>query len=157
MTLATAFGFNQDTIRTRSFEYGGHAFKVKVPLTAETDAMFERMKQVDQTLADQFYSDMANPFISNREKFENDDDVKFEDDDVIVKGYSLRETAKNKTLTQKRIVELFRLLVPLEKEFDMSSVDYAQIDEIFPFAIQMELADEIAKVISPNYTETRKK
>lgn len=157
MTLANAFGKNLESVRTRSFEMGGHTFKVKVPLTSETDAMFERIKVVDDAKVQEYYDSLSKEFLDNRQKYEEDKDIEFKDDDVVVKGYSLKETAKNKIITQNRVVEMFKLLVPENKEFDMTSISYDDVDELFPFAIQMEMVDEISKVISPNYTENRKK
>ena len=42
--LSQAFGskFNKDLIRTRTFELGGHTFKVKVPLTAEYEKIVDK-------------------------------------------------------------------------------------------------------------------
>jgi hypothetical protein len=159
MTLQNAFGasFSKDAVRTRSFDFGGHTFKVKVPLTAETESMFERIKNIDEDLAYKFYSDMAKEFLSNKDKYAADPDIEFKDNDIMVKGYSLRETARNKVLTQNRVIEMFKLLVPENKDFDMATISYADIEELFPFSVQLEIVEEISKVISPNYTTTRGK
>jgi len=154
--LANAFGSkfaeNKDSLRIKSFELNGHTFKVKVPLTAETDAMFERVKIIDEAKADQFYQEMSKEFIDNRVKYENDPDIKYLENDIEVKETSIKETSRNKVLTQNRITELVRLLVPENKDFDMASITYADIEELFPFSIQMELIDQINNVISPNYS-----
>jgi len=159
MTLQNAFGsnFSKDAIRTRSFDFGGHTFKVKVPLTLETEAMFERIKKIDDDLAYKFYSDMAKEFFDNKEKYTTDPDIEFKTDDIMVKGYSLRETARNKVMTQNRVIEMFKLLVPENKDFDMSTISYVDIEELFPFTVQLELVEEISKVISPNYSAARGK
>ena len=39
---------------------------------------------------------------------------------------------------------------------DMNTITYADIDEAFPFAVQMEVMKKIIEVISPGYEETRK-
>ena len=159
--LATAFGSkiteNKDSLRIKSFELNGHTFRVKVPLTAETDAMFERVKSIDEAKANQFYQEMSKEFIENRVKYENDPDIKYLEDDIEVKETSIKETSRNKVLTQNRITELVRLLVPENKDFDMASITYADIEELFPFSIQMELIDQINNVISPNYSATKGK
>jgi len=159
--LANAFGSkfaeNKDSLRIKSFELNGHTFRVKVPLTAETDAMFERVKIIDEAKADQFYQEMSKEFIDNRVKYENDSDIKYLENDIEVKETSIKETSRNKVLTQNRITELVRLLVPENKDFDMASITYADIEELFPFSIQMELIDQINNVISPNYTATKGK
>lgn len=156
MKLANAFGIT-DSIRTRNLEFAGHSFKVKIPTTAETEAMYERIKVVSNDDAEKRFQEMAGPFLENKDKYANDPDVKFKDDDVVVREYSLRETARNKQMTENRIVEMFRLLVPKEQDFEMSQIAYADIDEIFPFAVQLEMVEEISLLISPNYGETRKK
>jgi hypothetical protein len=159
--LANAFGSkfaeNKDSLRIKSFELNGHTFRVKVPLTAETDAMFERVKIIDEAKADQFYQEMSKEFIDNRVKYENDPDIKYLENDIEVKETSIKETSRNKVLTQNRITELVRLLVPENKDFDMASITYADIEELFPFSIQMELIDQINNVISPNYSATKGK
>lgn len=158
MSLSQAFGdLNKDALRIRTFTLGGHTFKVKVPLTAETDAIYERSKVMDEAKAQTFYAELSKEFIENKDRYSNDEDVEFKENDILIKGKSLMETARNKVLTQNRITEMVRLLVPENKEFDMSTVTYEQIDELFPFSIQLELLDEINSAISPNYTANRGK
>ena len=100
--LANAFGSkfteNKDSLRIKSFELNGHTFRVKVPLTAETDAMFERVKSIDEAKANQFYQEMSKEFIENRVKYENDPDIKYLEDDIEVKETSIKETSRNKVL-----------------------------------------------------------
>jgi len=128
-----------------------------VPLTSETDAMFERVKIIDEDKAQKYYEDMSKEFLDNRAKYETDPDIKYLDNDIEVKGTSIKETSRNKVLTENRITELVRLLVPENKDFDMASITYADIEELFPFSIQMELIEQINSVISPNYTATKGK
>jgi hypothetical protein len=161
MSFAEAFGpqfvENKDAMRIRSFTLGGHLFKVKVPLTAETDAIYERSKVMDEAKAKKYYADLAKEFIDNKDKYKDDKEVEYKKDDILIRGKSLMETARNKVLTQNRITEMVRLLVPENKDFDMSKVTYEEIDELFPFSIQLELLDEINAAISPNYTANRGK
>ena len=150
--LSQAFGnFNKDALRVRSFEFNGHTFKVKVPLTAESDAMFKRIKTADDTLADNIYKELS------KEYAEENDKVKFTDNDILVDGRSVRETAKNKAIIQTNIIEMFKMLVPEEQGFDMSTVTYEMIDETFPFAIQMQLMELIGETVSPSYNATKGK
>ena len=76
---------------------------------------------------------------------------------MIVEGRSVREIAAGKATTEQRIVEMFKLLVAEEQGFDMDTITYPMIEELFPFAIQLEMLDLIAKTISPEYTAERKK
>lgn len=45
--LASAFG-ETTSLRTKTFELGGHTFKVRIPLSKELDALHERVKKIDQ-------------------------------------------------------------------------------------------------------------
>jgi hypothetical protein len=159
MSLANAFGqnFNMESVRTRSFKLNGHEFKVKVPLTSEMEAMYERAKIVDEAKAVEYYANLSKEFVENREKYEADSEVVFKEDDILVKNISLRETSRNKVLTENRILELVRFLVPEDKNFDMGKITYAEIDELFPFSVQMELIEEINAAISPGYVANRGK
>ena len=154
--LENAFGAKftdkKDNLRTRTFEMSGHTFRVKVPLTSETEAMFERVKNVDETKVKEIYDKLA----IEAEQHKNDDGYEFKDDDIIVNGRSLKEVANGKVLTENRITELVKLLVPENKDFDMASITYADIEELFPFSIQMDLVNEINNVISPGYSSRGK-
>jgi hypothetical protein len=143
--------FNKDALRIRSFEFNGHTFKVRVPLTSESDAMFERLKTVDDEAVEKFFKELSKEFT------QPSDAVQITDNDVIIDGRSLREAAKSKVLIQARITEMIRLLVPEEEGFDMSTVTYEMVDELFPFAIQMQLMELIGETVSPNYNITKGK
>lgn len=151
--LSQAFGtkFNKDALRTRSFEFNGHTFKVRVPLTAESDAMFERLKQPNEELIEKYYNDLTTGIT------ESSDKVEITDNDIIIDGRSLREAAKSKVMIQARITEMMRLLVPEEEGFDMSTITYDMVDELFPFAIQIQLMELIGETVSPNYNTTKGK
>ena len=69
----------------------------------------------------------------------------------------MRDTAENKTITENRIVEMIRLLVPKDSDFDMSTITYADIDQLFPLPIQMQLVEKISEVISFDYGKTKEK
>jgi hypothetical protein len=151
--LLQAFGnLNKDSLRVRSFELGGHTFKVRVPLTSESDAMFERLKQPNTQLAEKLYEELSKDF--KESKSEN---VEILDNDIKVENRSLRETAENKAQIQMRITEMFKLLVPEEVGFDMNTINYEMIDELFPFAIQMQLLELIGETVSPSYNATKGK
>jgi len=159
MTLANAFGtgFNAESVRTRSFKMNGHEFKVKVPLTSEMESLYERIKIVSEETVAKYYADLSKEFLDNRDKYESDPDIVYKDDDVFVKNNSLRETAKNKAMAENRVLEFVRFLVPENKDFDMGAITYAEVDELFPFSVQMELVEEINKAISPGYAANRGK
>lgn len=158
--LANAFGQkfidHKDAIRTRTFELGGHTFKVKVPLTAETEAMFERLKSPSDELVEKYFTELTEGFVNNKAA-KDDENVQITDEDVVVHGRSMREAAKNKALAEHRITEMFKLLVPEDTSFDMSTITYDMIEELFPFSIQLEVMENISRTITPEYNEARKK
>ena len=151
--FANALGksFNKDSLRIRSFEMGGHTFKVKVPLTAEYENMLEAVKIIDNDKVNQYYDELSKEFINNKSEFEKQEDVVFTDNDILLKGTSLRETAKNKAILENRILSLVKLIVPEEEGFDMSTITYDMVEELFPFSIQIQLIEVISNVISPTY------
>lgn len=159
--FASAFGKkfeqNKDLVRIRSFDFGSHTFKVKVPLTVEYEAMMERVKTADEKQVKEYYNQLAKQFQENKATFEKEEGVEFKENDIVIQGRSLMETARNKVITENRITAMLQMLVPEEKGFDMSTITYEMIDEIFPFSIQMELVEKIAETISPNYTATKGK
>lgn len=154
-SLASAFGKdflkNKDKVRTRTFDLGGHTFKVKVPLTSEFELMQERMKVVDDEKAANYYKELTKDLEKYRENPEPELKCEFLEDDIVIDGRSMREAARNKIIAENRITEMFRLLVPEEKDFDMGTITYPMIEELFPFAIQMQMVEMIGKTVSPNY------
>lgn len=156
MNLANALSKNIDPLklRTRAFEMGGHMFKVRVPLATELEQMFDRINTPNQEQVEKYYAELSKPFVSEEV---DEAIVERTEDDVLVSGRSLREAAKAKAITEQRILEMIRLLVPEEQGFDMASVNYDMVQEAFPFAIQLELMELISKTISPDYKEHRGK
>lgn len=157
--LAQAFGkkFDKDTLRIKSFEYNGHTFKVKIPLTSEYESILENANVADEALVEKYYQELIKDFKTNKDKLTEDMGVVFTDDDVIVQDKSMKEASKNKVLTQNRILALIKLLVPEEKGFDMSTISYEMVEELFPFTVQLELIDLIANTITPTYKEQKGK
>lgn len=155
--LGNKFVEQKEAIRIRSFEFAGHTFKVKVPLTSEFELIQKDMDNVDENIVNKYYDELSKELINNKDKSKSDNEIDFQDNDIIIKGKSLRDAAKNKALTEKRITTLFKFLVPEQKDFDMNTITYDMIEELFPFSIQMELISLIGDTISPNYKETRGK
>jgi hypothetical protein len=153
--LASAFGKdflkNKDKVRTRTFDLGGHTFKVKVPLTSEFEIMQERMKVVDEEKVATYYKDLTKDLEKYRDEPDADMKCEFVEDDIFVDGRSMKEAARNKLIAENRITEMFRLLVPEEQNFDMETITYEMVEELFPFAVQMQMVEMIGKTVSPNY------
>jgi ribosomal protein S17E len=160
-TLSKAFGKkfeqNKDLVRIRSFEFGGHTFKVKVPLTSEYESMMIKINQADEEKVAKYYTDLTKTFIENKETLDPELGVVFKEDDIELQGRSLKHTAKTKVITENQITAMVQMLVPEEKDFNMSTITYEMVEELFPFSVQMELLQKISEVISPSYKETKGK
>ena len=87
-------------IRIRKFELGGHTFKVRIPLVAESDAMYAKITAPDQQKIDKIYGELTASLVQFKDK--ESEDFKFTDDDVIVEGRSMRQAAKNKAMIEAR-------------------------------------------------------
>jgi hypothetical protein len=159
MSLEKAFGkkFDKDAVRVKTFEYNGHTFKVKIPLTKEYETILETANNVDEEKLENYYKDLVKDFEKNKDSITPEMGVVFTEDDVLLKDKSMREAAKNKLLTENRILALVRLLVPEEQGFDMQTVTYEMVEELFPFSVQLELIDLISNTITPTYKEQKGK
>lgn len=127
-----------EPIRIKTFELGGHTFKVNVPLQRELEAMYARIEITSE-----------DRIKANLERLkELSDDVKTED------GTSKRDIAVSMVKMENRVLENFRLLIP--ETGSMDEFTYEDIDAEFPLQVQLELANKISEVISPGYKEARK-
>ena len=52
---------------------------------------------------------------------------------------------------------MFKLIVPEQIDFDMNTITYSMIEELFPFSIQLEIIEGITNTISPGYKATKGK
>lgn len=153
----TAFGekyqANKKNLLIRSFELGGHTFKVRIPLMVESDAIYKKVSNPDDELVEKTYKVITEPL----RQFENNqtEEFKFTDNDILVDGRSMREAAKNKAITEARITEFFKLLVPEVEGVSFEDLTYSDIEEEFPISVQMMIVEKIGEVISPTYREAR--
>lgn len=152
MKLSESLKINSNNIRIREFTMAGQTLRVRVPLASEMEAMNERVKNVEWQ--DQ-YKKMVDPLLEKKDSFDNEE-IKFIDDDVLINEKSIKELAKVAAQTNARIVEMFKLLVPVIDGEDLSKLTYEEIENEFPFSVQLEVSKKIAEVISPGYEETRK-
>jgi hypothetical protein len=155
--FASAFGekyqANRKNLLTRSFELGGHTFKVRIPLVAESDAIYKKVSEPDEQAVNVIYDSITKPLLEFKDN-QNDDFV-FTDDDILVQGRSMREAAKNKAITEARITEFFKLLIPAMEGATLDDLTYQDIEDEFPISVQMQIVDKIGEVISPTYKEAR--
>jgi hypothetical protein len=153
----TAFGekyqANKKNLLIRSFELGGHTFKVRIPLMVESDAIYKKVSNPDDENIDKIYQEITQPL----RQFEDNqtEEFKFVDNDILVDGRSMREAAKNKAITEARITEFFKLLVPEVEGVTFEDLTYSDIEEEFPMSVQLQIVEKIGEVISPTYREAR--
>ena len=155
--FSSAFGdkyqANRKNLLIRSFELGGHTFKVRIPLVAESDEIYKKVSEPDEETIEKVYQEITKPL----RQFENNqtEEFQFTDNDILVDKRSMREAAKNKAITEARITEFFKLLVPEMEGVTLEDLTYADIEEEFPISVQMQIVEKIGEVISPTYREAR--
>lgn len=151
--LSSAFGKKYESalqqIRTKSFILGGHEFKVRVPLTAEMDAMSKRILEIDESKRDAKFKEMTQNLTHNPEL-----GIEITETDVIINGKSTKELVSAVLTMENRIVEYVRLLVAPNGSLD--DITYEEIEAEWPLSVQMEIIDAINEAIQPGYKETRK-
>jgi hypothetical protein len=155
--FSSAFGdkyqSNKKNLLTRTFELGGHIFKVRIPLVAESEAIYQKVASPDEETVEKIYQEIT----ASLRQFENSqsEDFQFTENDILVEGRSMREAAKNKAITEARITEFFKLLVPELEGATLEDLTYKDIQEEFPISVQMQIVEKIGEVISPTYKEAR--
>ena len=157
--FADAFGKkyedNKEKIFTRKFELGGHTFRVRVPYVHESDEIYKRIQEPSPEAIDKAYKSITDPLMAYKESPDNDGAFLFTEDDVIIEGRSLRETAKVKVQTEIKITEFFKLLIPEVADQSLADLTYEEIEAEFPMSVQMQMIDKIVEAISPTYKEAR--
>jgi len=154
-TLGEKYQNKRASIFTRTFELGGHTFKVSIPSVAQADEIYQKVMNPSDEVIDGLYAKMVEPLLKFKDSASSEDEVEYFDNDVVVKGRSMREAAKNKAMTEAKITEYIKLLVPENPENTMDDITYADIEAEFPLPIQLSLIEKIAEVISPSYKESR--
>ena len=82
--------------------------------------------------------------------------MKKKENDIVVNGRSIRESATNTHLTQYQILEYFKFLVPAKGQ-DVNNLTYEDINAELPLQIQIEFMEKINEVLSPDYKEITSK
>ena len=155
--FSSAFGdkyqANRKNLLIRSFELGGHTFKVRIPLILESDAIYKKVSDPAEETIEKIYQEIT----AQLRQFENNqtEEFQFTDNDILVDGRSMREAARNKAITEARITEFFKLLVPEMEGVTLEDLTYKDIEEEFPISVQMQIVEKIGEVISPTYREAR--
>jgi len=150
--LSSALGTGAE-FRIKKFELGGHAFRVRVPLVSESDAMHSRIIKPDSAAIDKIYADLTKSL--DEFKTLKNEELVFTENDVVVSGRSMREAATNKAMMEARITEMIRLLQPENPANTLDDITYAEIELEWPLSVQLALVEKINEVISPGYKENR--
>lgn len=146
--LASAFG-DTTSLKTKTFELGGHTFKVRVPLSKEMDAIQERVSTLSQEILLSRFNKMTQAFRESQSE-----NVTITDDDVIVDGRSSKELVETVYRMENRITEYVKLLIPENGTLD--DLTYEDIENEWPLQVQFELLEKIVNAIQPGYKDTRK-
>jgi hypothetical protein len=151
--LSAAFGKKYESavaqIRTRTFTAGGFEFKVRVPLTAELNALQKRVAEIDPIKLEARFKEMTSDLVDMPEA-----GIEVKEDDVIINGKSTKELATAVLTMENRIVEYVRLLIPANGSMD--DITYEDIEAEWPLAVQMQIMDAISEAIQPGYKDARK-
>jgi hypothetical protein len=150
--LSSALGTGAE-FRIKKFELGGHAFRVRVPLVSESDAMHSRIIKPDSAAIDKIYAELTKSL--DEFKTLKNEELVFTENDVVVSGRSMREAATNKAMMEARITEMVRLLQTDDSANNLDDITYAEIELEWPLSVQLTLVEKISEVISPGYKEIR--
>lgn len=143
--LSAALG-NVDQLRVKTFELGGHKFKVRIPLSKQMEEINERTNNVDPVK----FQERFDRTVKGLEG----DQVQRTDDDVIVDGRSTKDLVQSAMRFENRMVEFVRLLVPEQGTLD--DITYEDIEAEWPLTVQLELISAISDAIQPSFGEGRK-
>lgn len=149
--LGKKYEENRLSVLTRSFELGDHTFKVRVPSVSEIEAIYNYFKTPNEEKVELEYQKMLKEFDGLKEK----EGVEIKDNDMVIDGRSMRETAKNKHILQHRIVEYIKFLIP--ETGSLEDITYEDVEAEFPLSVQMTLVEKINEVISPEYKDIKSK
>ena len=98
--FSSAFGdkyqANKKNLLIRTFELGGHTFKVRIPLVAESEAIYKKVSDPDDETIEKIYVQIT----ASLRQFEatQAENFQFTDNDILVEGRSMREAAKTRLL-----------------------------------------------------------
>jgi hypothetical protein len=151
LALGKKYEENRLSVLTRSFELGDHTFKVRVPSVQEIEAIYNYFKNPNEEKVELEYQRMLKEFDGLKEK----EGVEIKDNDMVIDGRSMRETAKNKHILQHRIVEYIKFLIP--ETGSLEDITYEDVEAEFPLSVQMTLVEKINEVISPDYKDIKSK
>ena len=122
-----------------------------MPSVQEIESIYNYFKNPNEEKIEQEYQLMIKAF----ENLEGKEGVEVKDNDFIIDGRSVRETATNKHILQYRIVEYIKFLIP--ETGSLEDITYEDVEVEFPLSVQMTLVEKINEVISPDYKDIKSK
>jgi hypothetical protein len=147
--LGKKYEENRLAVLTRTFDLGGHTFKVKVPSVQEIEAIYNYYKNPNEEEVEKAYQVLVKDL-------KTVEGIVEKDNDIVIEDRSMRETARNKHILQYRITEYIKFLIGENGE-TLNHITYEDVESEFPLAIQLTLVEKINEVISPEYKEVRSK
>ena len=150
--IQSAFGdsYQKAHLRTKTFELGGHVFKVRIPLTKEMEQIEEAIEKINPEELQSRYEKMSASFRTETVI----EGIEITEDDVIIEGRSTKDLVKKIIMMENRMVQFIRLLVPEVGTLD--DITYEDIDAEWPMAVQLEMIAKITESIQPGYKDSRK-
>ena len=150
--LTSAFGdsYQKAHLRTKTFELGGHVFKVRIPLTKEMEQIEEAIEAINPDDLQARYEKMSASFRTGTVI----EGIEITEDDVIIEGRSTKDLVKKIIMMENRMVQFVRLLVPEVGTLD--DITYEDIDAEWPMPVQLEMIAKITESIQPGYKDSRK-
>ena len=150
--IQSAFGdsYQKAHLRTKTFELGGHVFKVRIPLTKEMEQIEEAIEAINPDDLQARYEKMSASFRTGTVI----EGIEITEDDVIIEGRSTKDVVKKIIMMENRMVQFVRLLVPEVGTLD--DITYEDIDAEWPMPVQLEMIAKITESIQPGYKDSRK-
>jgi len=148
--LGAAYEEKRKEFLIGKFEYGGYTFKVRIPLTSESDAIYQSITNPDKDRVEEIFKLLVAPVLQFKD-LEGSGFI-FTDDDVLVNKQSMREAAKAKAMTEIRITSYIRMLIG---DGSLEDITYPEIESEWPLSVQLGMCERIGEVISPSYKESR--
>jgi ABC-type antimicrobial peptide transport system permease subunit len=149
--LGKEYEDHKQSILTRTLKFNDATFKIVIPSVAKIEAIYNYKNSPNLEKIESIYQQLkANLVIKPEDKVEE------KENDIVVNGRSIRESATNTHLTQYQILEYFKFIVPQEGQ-DINTLTYEDINAEIPLQIQIEFMNKINEVLSPDYKEISSK
>ena len=152
--LGNEYQNNKLSIVTRNVRVGDATFKVRIPTVGEQEEINKRIVELDEKKIQEVYEERTAKLMEVKEQ--NPPDVEYLEDDILLKGKSIRETVRTQLAIQARVMETIKLIIPQEGQ-DWSEITYADIEAEWAWEVQLEVVKKILEAINPEYKEIKEK